>query len=117
MGERLDDVSCEAKMATQPEETENNMDAAEGAEQETMAPEENENEVCEAEQTDLPDMETMLAEAEERGYMRGRNESIAELMKKPGMMERMPARSVEEMTDNVDEVMILSRQRVSIWDK
>lgn len=62
-------------------------------------------------------LEARLAEAEQRGYLRGRNESIAQLMRQPGMFERMPdARAID--TDVSDsEIMVLTRERVSIWDK
>lgn len=61
--------------------------------------------------------EAMVAEAERRGYLRGRNESISELMKRPGMFERMPdVREVDEARVS-REVDLLARERVSIWDK
>lgn len=61
--------------------------------------------------------EAMVAEAERRGYLRGRNESIGELMKRPGMFERMPdVREVSEERENRG-FDLLSRERVSIWDK
>ena len=51
-----------------------------------------------------------VAEAEMRGYMRGRNESIENLMKAPeGVAEKMEEAASEP-------VEILSRSRVSIWD-
>lgn len=51
-----------------------------------------------------------VAEAEMRGYMRGRNESIENLMKAPeGVAEKMEEAAAEP-------VEILSRSRVSIWD-
>lgn len=52
-----------------------------------------------------PDIETLVAEAERRGYIRGRNERIEELMAEPGVWEQ-PESQPE----------ILSRRRRSIWD-
>ena len=34
------------------------------------------------------DIDNLLAEAEQRGYLRGRNESAAEIMKSPGMYQQ-----------------------------
>lgn len=63
-------------------------------------------------------LERLVAEAEERGYLRGRNESIAELMKRPGMFERADADSMSDSADSVgsSEVMILNNLRPSVWD-
>lgn len=71
------------------------------------------------------DMEARLAEAENRGYLRGRNERIAELMREPAMFERQnlptgchgfstPASS-DWQGDS--KPMILNSPHVSIWDK
>lgn len=54
---------------------------------------------------DGPDIEALVAEAERRGYLRGRNERIEELMAEPGVWEQ-PESQPE----------ILSRPRHSIWD-
>ena len=53
-----------------------------------------------------PDIDRLIAEAEERGYKRGRNESIQELMEQPA-----PAVSETEQS----EILILSNIRPSIW--
>lgn len=55
-----------------------------------------------------------LAEAEQRGYLRGRNERIEELMRAPAPLARSQAPATAT-TDS--EPMILSTPRVSIWDK
>lgn len=63
---------------------------------------------------ETPDVETLIAEAEHRGYLRGRNESISELMKTPAEFEReenLPASGVDTVN-----VPILQRERISIWD-
>lgn len=62
------------------------------------------------------DWETKLAEAEQRGYLRGRNESIARLMEAPAMFERStPAPDADAPADAAPG--FLSRQRVSIWNR
>ena len=63
------------------------------------------------------DFEARIAEAEQRGYLRGRNESIAELMRKPGVLERMPDVRHYNPLDTDSEIMVLTSERVSIWDK
>ncbi|MDE6438577.1 MAG: hypothetical protein K2L62_02865 [Muribaculaceae bacterium] len=62
------------------------------------------------------DWEAQLAEAEQRGYMRGRNESIERLMKAPAMYERAdPAHSGEgDGAHGADQ--FLARRKVSIWN-
>ena len=62
------------------------------------------------------DWEAQLAEAEQRGYMRGRNESIERLMKAPAMYERAdPAHSGEgDGACGADQ--FLARRKVSIWN-
>jgi DNA-directed RNA polymerase specialized sigma54-like protein len=61
------------------------------------------------------EIEAMIAEAEQRGYLRGRNENIEQLMQRPGMLERA---SVEQIAAaNADSPMILTREHISIWDR
>jgi|GEM_PF-963733 len=67
--------------------------------------------------TDETRLQAMLAEAENRGYLRGRNESIEELMSRPGMLERNAAQRSADDADGGSEPMILSHCRVSIWDR
>lgn len=63
-----------------------------------------------------PDIDALIAEAEQRGYLRGRNESIAELMRRPAMMQTItPEPAPEPEPDN--EPMILRHRRISIWDR
>ena len=61
-----------------------------------------------------PDIEALIAEAEQRGYLRGRNERIEELMKTPGQLERDNSGSPADI--NIETVDILQRERISIWD-
>ncbi|MBD5224715.1 MAG: hypothetical protein HDS68_01940 [Bacteroidales bacterium] len=73
----------------------------------------------ESEETDgekgVGDIDALLAEAEQRGYLRGRNERIGQLMEEPGLLERdsnvAPAASPGE-----EKVEILRHRRISIWD-
>lgn len=64
----------------------------------------------------VSEIEALVAQAEERGYLRGRNESIERLMHQPGILEREPwRRETSGQTDS--EPMILNNLRVSIWDR
>lgn len=74
-----------------------------------------------------PAMESLIAEAENRGYLRGRNERISELMREPAVYQRQssPAaapgdrlltRQGEEWQGD-SRPMILNNPRVSIWDR
>jgi hypothetical protein len=89
------------------------------------------NEAAEAEAEATPaetiDWEARLAEAENRGYLRGRNEKIEELMKEPAMFELQTAsateaRSRSDWRDGADwqadsQPMILNNPHISIWDR
>lgn len=86
-----------------------------------------------AEEQPSIDLEAKLAEAEQRGYLRGRNENIADLMRQPGCLQRQSPRPDRpasaglaggpsadrnaEFTDSDSTAMILNNLRVSIWDK
>lgn len=89
-------------------------------------PEDNQPADCDAAGADssadsfTPDMEAMLAEAEQRGYMRGRNERIEELMNEPAPFARQssPQRAAEPADPpSTSEPLILNNPRVSIWDR
>lgn len=58
----------------------------------------------------------MLAEAEQRGYLRGRNESIEQLMRQPGMMEPLAVAEEGATIPDDNPPQVLSRIRPSIWD-
>lgn len=62
------------------------------------------------------EIEALVAEAEERGYLRGRNESIERLMRRPGILEQEPWQR-ETYVQPETEPMILNNPRVSIWDR
>ncbi len=78
---------------------------------------------AETEPNTEPDLEQRLAEAENRGYLRGRNERIEELMKEPATLERQPAPPSAATSPGWDDwqadsqPMILNNPHVSIWDK
>ena len=72
----------------------------------------------------VADIEARIAEAENRGYMRGRNERIAELMRQPALFERQTSPSARDAPGGIaadsqgDSLpMILNNPRVSIWDR
>jgi len=59
------------------------------------------------------DMERLLAEAEERGYTRGRNERITELMEHPSQADP----SLHDTPPcGEPRILILDNIRPSIWD-
>ena len=90
-----------------PEETDPEDDAPQSAPEATEPPE-----------TTEADIEARIAEAETRGYLRGRNESIAELMREPAVFERQHAPGTTPPQENREDSqpMILNNPRVSIWD-
>lgn len=94
-----------------PSETE------EGSMEETRAEESCGNEQESAGGREAEDVATLIAAAEQRGYLKGRNESIEELMRRPGMLERMPDCREDAVDVGGNDVMVLSRHRVSIWEK
>lgn len=70
------------------------------------------------------DIEARIAEAENRGYLRGRNERIAELMRQPALFERQTSPSARDAPGAIaadspadSQPMILNNPRVSIWDR
>lgn len=70
------------------------------------------------------DIEARIAEAENRGYLRGRNERIAELMRQPALFERQASPSARDAPGAMaadspadSQPMILNNPRVSIWDR
>lgn len=58
------------------------------------------------------ELDRLVSEAEERGYLRGRNEAVETLMSRPG--HRKPAEAEDD--DGEDAVMILREMRRSVWD-
>lgn len=62
----------------------------------------------------MADIEALIAEAEQRGYLRGRNENIESLMQAPGIYER-PRDKPAAHADQTSEVLILNNIRRSVW--
>lgn len=102
-----DTTSAQTSQPDMPEETDPENDALQPA-PEAMEPPE----------TTEADIEARIAEAETRGYLRGRNESIAELMREPAVFERQHAPGTPPLPENREDSqpMILNNPRVSIWD-
>lgn len=63
-----------------------------------------------------PDQATLIAEAELRGYLRGRNEAIERLMREPSTLER-PAEPATSSAEPESAPMILNTPHISIWDR
>ena len=68
----------------------------------------NENSANEAQQVDI---DSLVTEAEERGYLRGRNELIELKMKEPSQWQSSPKRQKQ-----VVETTILNHPRRSVWE-
>lgn len=100
-------TSAQTSQPDVPEETDPEDDAPQSAPEATEPPE-----------TTEADIEARIAEAETRGYLRGRNESIAELMREPAVFERQHAPGTPPPQENREDSqpMILNNPRVSIWD-
>ena len=71
-----------------------------------------------------PSTEELIAEAERRGYLRGRNEALAESLNRPAMMAEpgvgateatAPATESRPLADELSSGF-LSRIRPSVWD-
>lgn len=60
-------------------------------------------------------VDTLVNEAEERGYLRGRNETIEAKMSEPGMWQSSTSSSREE-AERKDRNPFLQRVRRSVWD-
>lgn len=61
-----------------------------------------------------PDVvERMVKDAEERGYLRGRNEAVDALMERPGCGKLSECTDED---DGEDAVMILREMRRSVWE-
>lgn len=67
------------------------------------------------ERQEAVDWEARLAEAEQKGYLRGRQERIEELMREPAPYQRQGGRTQSPQGNS--EPMILNNPRVSIWDR
>lgn len=59
------------------------------------------------------EVEKMLKEAEERGYLRGKNEQIEKIMEKPSIFSQQP---FSEESGDISELLILKKLRKSKWE-
>lgn len=59
------------------------------------------------------EVEKMLKEAEERGYLRGKNEQIEKIMEKPSIFSQQP---FSEESGDISELLILKKLRKSRWE-
>lgn len=57
---------------------------------------------------------TLIDEAEQRGYLRGCNESIERLMARPTVFQRCSESPAQRPA--TDEILILNNIRPSVWD-
>lgn len=67
------------------------------------------------------DIDALIAEAEQRGYLRGRNEVIAENMQQPALWENLRRHAHPQATEQPaqpDDLAntFLSRMRPGVWD-
>ncbi len=67
---------------------------------------------------ETPDTEALIAEAEQRGYLRGLNEQIARHMQQPALWEneRRPPAEPSADTDGDYASLFLSALRPGVWD-
>lgn len=108
-----DVATAEPQQQSAPPEPEQELPGQANTEeqQETPAPEEPPTPTAD-------EIAALVAEAEQRGYLRGRNEQIEELMRIPPMMAPLhDARPDDPPIPEEPDFQFLSRQRVSIWDK
>lgn len=71
------------------------------------------------ESTETPeatDIEALLAEAEQRGYLRGRNEAIEASMHTPALLENSRLTRARALEAPDPASLFLSRIRPGVWD-
>ncbi len=89
-----------------------NAEAVEETESEQQS-EANEEKPETEDESNSDDMERLIAEAEHRGYIKGRNERIDELMSTSRMWQ--PEHTIPH-AEGAPQVMILDNLRRSVWD-
>ena len=87
-------------------------EAAEEAVAPAEAPENNES----TETPEVSDIEALLAEAEQRGYLRGRNEAIEASMRTPALLENSRLTRARALEAPDPASLFLSRIRPGVWD-
>lgn len=103
-------------MVSEPETESSDESKSETEQPETPQAEEAETEAAPEETPAAPtpeEIEQMVAEAEQRGYLRGRNEQIEQLMEAPTGYE---TETLGEGGHLKGEPMILGNLKPSIWD-
>lgn len=65
---------------------------------------------------EAPDIEALLAEAEQRGYLRGRNEAIEASMHTPALLENSRLTRARALEAPDPASLFLSRIRPGVWD-
>jgi membrane-bound ClpP family serine protease len=68
-------------------------------------------------QQQQPTVEQLVAEAEERGYKRGRNEQIAMRMSEPSVWEPTDRSVAEAAASGGGGYQVLGERRRSIWER
>lgn len=96
---------------TQPETTPE-PEATEEAPAPAEAPESHES----TETPEATDIEALLAEAEQRGYLRGRNEAIEASMHTPALLENSRLTRARALEAPDPASLFLSRIRPGVWD-
>lgn len=87
-------------------------EATEEAPAPSEAPESHESK----ETPEAPDIEALLAEAEQRGYLRGRNEAIEASMHTPALLENSRLTRARALEAPDPASLFLSRIRPGVWD-
>ncbi len=78
-------------------------------------PENDEEVIAENDEENSLDIEALIAEAEQRGYLRGLNERAEKQLQRPSVGSA-PEQERREYTAENNEVMILNNIRKSVWD-
>lgn len=97
-------------------ENENEMEEPREETMESVDERNDEEEKPEVEETmslSRTEFDRMLTEAEERGYLRGKNEKIVTVMHKPNLLTQQP---FVENEDNLGQLMILRELRRTCWN-
>ena len=86
------------------------------AAEEAVAPAEAQENNESTETPEVSDIEALLAEAEQRGYLRGRNEAIEASMRTPALLENSRLTRARALEAPDPASLFLSRIRPGVWD-
>jgi len=129
MEEEKEKIEYEAKLSADAENEAVGMSEEEVADESAEVHEEEKNEPQESaadnekiisedvdggDNSETEEVAKLIEEAENRGYLRGRNEKIEELMSAPGMYR--PQRIDESCVPGLPPTEILTNMRRSVWD-